>query len=268
MNSTPLQPSYSAPSRLLTVLEGRVVGEFVSMIAARPLLDRLPRGDGHPVLVMPGFTAGDRSTQPLRALLDRLGYRTYEWGLGLNMGPTPRIVQGIVELLDRISEAEHEPVTIIGWSLGGIYARELARRDPAVIKQVITLGSPIQMIPTDRSASTPKWEAAHHLHDPSVESGARDVDRPSLQVPDSSIYTRMDGIVNWKTCLVERGPTSENIEVHGSHCGLGFNPSVAFVVADRLAQPVGTWSPFRAPLVLKGLFPKPANLVGRLARAA
>ena len=249
-------------------MEGRVVGEFMSMIAARPILERLPRGDGHPVLVMPGFSASDRSTGPLRGLLDRLGYRTYEWGLGLNMGPTPRIVQGIVELLDRISAAEHEPVTIIGWSLGGIYARELARRDPSAVKQVITLGSPIQMIASDRSASTPKWESVRHLHDPVTERIARDSDRPALLVPDSSIYTRTDGVVHWKTCLVESGRTSENIEVYGSHCGLGFNPSVAYVVADRLAQPLGTWKRFKSPILLRGLFPRAANLVIGSGQAA
>jgi len=268
MASTPLQASYSAPSRILTALEGRAIGEFVSMIAAKPILDRLPKGDGHSVLVMPGFSASDRSTQPLRALLDRLGYDTHEWGLGLNMGPTPHVVHGIVRLLDRIGAVSNEPVTIIGWSLGGIYARELARLDPAAVKQVITLGSPIQMISTDRSASSPKWEAVQHLHDKSREYDVRDSDRPALLVPNTSIYTRTDGVVHWKTCLVESGAISENVEVHGSHCGLGFNPSVAFVLADRLAQPRGEWRPFRPPIALRGLFPKPANLVAGKTRAA
>jgi pimeloyl-ACP methyl ester carboxylesterase len=240
----------------------------MSMVATRPVLERLPRGNGHPVLVMPGFSASDSSTVPLRGLLDKLGYRTYEWGLGLNMGPTPHIVEGIVKLLDRISDAEHEPVTIIGWSLGGIYARELARRDPSAVKQVITLGSPIQMITTDTSASTPKWESVRHLHDPVMERTARDSERPPLRVPDTSIYTRTDGIVHWETCLIESGPTSENIEVHGSHCGLGFNPSVAYVVADRLAQPLGTWNRFKSPILLRGLFPRPANLVAGRSQAA
>jgi pimeloyl-ACP methyl ester carboxylesterase len=263
-----MQASYSAPSRLLTALEGRAIGEFVSMMATKPLLDRLPRGDGQPVLVLPGFSASDRSTQPLRALLGRLGYNAYEWGLGLNIGPTPQVVQGIVRLLDRISSSSNEPVTIIGWSLGGIYARELARLDPTAVKQVITLGSPIQMIATDRSASSPKWEAVQHLHDPSRDYDTRDSDRPPLRVPASSIYTRTDGVVHWKSCLIERGLTSENIEVHGSHCGLGFNPSVAYVLADRLILPAGRWRPFKPPIALRGLFPKPANLVAGKSRAA
>ncbi|MDH3754731.1 MAG: alpha/beta hydrolase, partial [Acidimicrobiia bacterium] len=88
----------------------------------------------------------------------------------------------------------------------------------------------------------------------------READRPVLAVPTTSIYTRTDGIVHWRTCLVRPGPISENVEVHGSHCGLGFNPAVAFVIADRLAQRADRWRPFRPPLWMRGAFPFPARV--------
>ncbi len=254
------ETAFEAPPLLLTLLESRAVLEYRTMRAMGSLLDRLPRGDGHPVLVLPGFTADDDSTAPLRALLRRLGYWTHGWRLGTNLGPTPEVVAGLARRFDEIAESAGRPISIVGWSLGGIYGREAARARPAHVRQVITLGSPIQMVRGDRSASSRVWESVRHRHAPGRERTVRESERPPLQVPASSIYTRTDGIVHWRTCLIERGPTSENIEVHGSHCGLGFNPSVAYAVADRLAQPEGGWRPFRPPLWLRGAFPRPARL--------
>ncbi len=229
------------------------------MTASMPWLNRLPRGDGHPVLVLPGFGASDRSTGPLRRLLRRLGYRTYSWRLGRNIGPTPEIVQGLVERLERVRRSNDAAVSVIGWSLGGIYARRMARQFPESVRQVITMGSPIRMVEGDRSAASGSWDAVRHLHDPDVVAQARREAHPPPQpVPTTAIYTRTDGIVWWKTCLVVPGPTSENVEVYGSHTGLGFNTSAVYVVADRLAQPASEWRPFRAPLWLRPAFPAPA----------
>ncbi|MDH3753034.1 MAG: alpha/beta hydrolase, partial [Acidimicrobiia bacterium] len=162
MNS---EESVSAPSRWLTALEVRAVAERAAMRATTPLLRRLPSGDGHPVLVLPGFTADDRSTALLRDLLDDLGYRTHGWGLGSNIGPTSEIAAGLRDLSADLARKESQPVSVIGWSLGGIYGRELARRRPETVRQVITLGSPIQMVPGDRSAATGLWDSLRHLHD-------------------------------------------------------------------------------------------------------
>jgi pimeloyl-ACP methyl ester carboxylesterase len=250
----------SAPPPWMAALEYRAMPERAQMSALRPLLSRLPNGDGHPVLVLPGFGASDRSTEPLRRVLRDLGYRVYGWGLGVNVGPTPRILEGLVRKLDRAYQRKNEPVTIVGWSLGGIYARELARAHPDMVRQVVTLGTPIQMIEADSSSAQPMWKAVSKYHASGFGQVLRDVDRPDLPVPSTSIYSRTDGIVNWKSCLIERTETSENIRVFGSHCGLGFNAAAIVAIADRLAQPLGDWERFSAPWWLRGAFPFAADL--------
>ena len=250
----------AAPPPWLAALEVRAIGERVHMSGVLPLLRRLPTGDGHPVLVLPGFSASDRSTVPLRDLLRRLGYRTYGWGLGANVGPTRRVIDGLVHRLDRAYERRREPVSIIGWSLGGIYARELARARPDVVRQVITLGSPIQMIEADSSSAQPMWEAMSRYHSPEFRRDMREVHRPALTLPNTSIYSRTDGVVSWQACLVKRTATSENVRVYGSHCGLGYNAAAITVIADRLAQPAGTWHHFSPPWFLRSMFPKPSDL--------
>ncbi len=257
---TATEARVEAPSAVLTALEVRAVAERGAMAAALPLLQRLPRGDGHPVLVLPGFVASDRSTAPLRRLLRDLGYAPFGWKLGQNLGPTPEIVAGMLARFERIATHHDQPVSVVGWSLGGIYGRELARRYPEAVRQVVTLGSPIHMRPGDRSAASRSWRAVRDRHDPAVlDRSIPEMERPPLRVPATSVYTRSDGIVHWTTCLIESTTTSENVEVYGSHCGLGFNPWSVYVVADRLAQERGHWSPFRAPLWLRGGYPRPAQ---------
>ncbi len=243
------------PAKIFTALESRSGLEYTSWNASRRLLERLPKGDGHPVLVLPGFTAADGSTLQLRALLRRLGYRTFGWKLGNNLGPTPQIVRGLEARLLEIAEKEEQPITIIGWSLGGIYARDLARQHPDLVRQVITLGSPIRMTPGDPSAASRLWETLEPLHDTRAVGRIGEQDEP-MPVPSTAVYTRSDGVVHWRLCLEVKGPQSESVEVFGSHCGLGFNTSVAIVVADRLAQDVSKWKRFRAPIWALAAFPR------------
>lgn len=244
---------------IYTALEARAALEYPLFAVLQPMLENLPHGDGHPVLVLPGFTAADRSTVPMRGWLRRLGYRTYGWKLGANLGPTPRIVQGLEQRFQSIVDREQRRVSIVGWSLGGIFGRELARNHPDEVRQVVTLGSPIRMLPTDRSAAKPMWDSLQDLHDQEAIALMSDPNRPALPVPTTSVYTRSDGIVHWKMCLEARTDTSENVEVFGSHCGLGFNPQVAMVVSDRLAQAEGHWTHFRPPLWARSAFLRPAE---------
>ena len=241
-------------------MELRAIGERASMSFAAPLRRLLPRGDGHHVIVLPGFTADDRSTRPLRLLLRDIGYHSHGWRLGDNVGPTPAILEGLYGLLERIHRDALAPVSIIGWSLGGIYARELARATPEHVRQVITLGSPIQMIDQDSSSVQGTYDSLKHLHDPSVQRHVRDAFLPMLAVPATSIYSRTDGVVKWQASLIPRTERSENIRVNGSHCGLGFSNSVAYAIADRLAQPEGEWRHFQAPPWLRTSFPPAQDL--------
>ena len=258
--TAPGAAAFRAPPIWKRLLEARAFGEYAALWAARPFTRTLPRGDGHGVIVLPGFTAGDRSTEPLRRTLRSLGYHTFGWRLGPNLGPTAAIVDGIVDLLGRAYDKTGAAVSIVGWSLGGIYARELARSYPRAVRQVITLGSPIQMIQADDSAAGPLFDSLRRLHTSETYRTVRDCERPPLSVPATSIYTRLDGVVSWRSCLIEHTDNSDNIEVLGSHSGLGFNPSVIYAIADRLALPADDWRPFTPPLRLRAMYPRPHHL--------
>jgi pimeloyl-ACP methyl ester carboxylesterase len=240
----------SAPSARLLAMEQRVLFEMGALLAATPALRALGRGDRHPVLVMPGFTAGDDSTALLRYVLRTWGYWAHGWRLGSNMGPTAATLGGMRDRLESLHERHERKVTLIGWSLGGIYARGLAREMPERVRQVITLGSPIQMGPEDRSAVSSLVDRLEHRFDPALDRKPDHVLGP-LPVPSTSIYSRTDGIVRWQTCLDVADDQHDNVEVRGSHVGLGFNPAALFVIADRLAQPEDGWRPFRPPVAFR-----------------
>ena len=204
-------------------------------LAALPLAPALPRGDGHPVLVLPGLLAGDGST--LRSGACCVAWATGDgWGLGRNIGPTAAVVRGLDELLEAMAGRAGRRVTLVGWSLGGIYARTLARRRPQLVRQVVTLGSPFRLTSAHQSRATRAFQRFSHLH---VQPTLLPLEREAapLQVPATSIYSRWDGIVAWRACLDTPGERAENIEVIGSHLGLGHNPAVVWAVCDRLALP-------------------------------
>jgi pimeloyl-ACP methyl ester carboxylesterase len=230
------------------------MAELGSLSWAWPILARAPRGDGHPVLVLPGLGAGDLSTAALRRFLRHLGYRTYGWRLGTNLGPTDKAVEGMPARLERICHSNGQPVSILGWSLGGIFARRLARQTPDSVRQVITLGSPIRLKNLRHSHARIFYEMLSHKHVEEISPPLEDGLGP-LPVPATSIYSRLDGIVAWRACLDEASTFAENIEVRAAHHGFGYHPAVLYVVADRLAQAPGEWSPFRRPDRLRLAFP-------------
>lgn len=246
-------------------MESRAVFELGAIAAASPLLRTFGRGDSHPVLVLPGFLAGDSSTVPLRSVLQSQGYWVHGWQLGRNLGPTAHIVDGLVERLRILHDRHDQPVSLIGWSLGGIYARRLARRFPDAVRQVITLGSPFRINPDDRSAASLLYDQLRPTHIVSSDELTPGLGGGHLQVPTTAIYTRTDGVVRWWQCIESIGPQRENIEVRGSHSGLGFNPAVIYAISDRLRRPVDDWRPFRPPPGSRYFFPEPADWRSDLA---
>ncbi len=251
------------PPRLYLVSElGRATVEFGAMVVSRPLLHRAPAGRGQPVLVLPGFLADDSSTLALRRYLRRLGHYVHGWRLGRNLGPTAHIVDGLSRRLGELADRHGQSASLVGWSLGGMFARELARRHPDLVRRVITLGSPFRSPGPLRTHATSRFEALAAHHVPAGELPPAERDREPLPVPLSAIYTRTDGVVPWRSCLVEAGGTQENIEVLGSHCGLGHNPAALWAVADRLAQPPRCLRPFEPPSGWRRLFPFPASFPG------
>jgi pimeloyl-ACP methyl ester carboxylesterase len=223
---------------------------------AAPWLARAPRGEAHGVLVLPGLLATDTSTAPLRRFLRGLGHTVWGWRLGRNLGPTKQILDGMPRALDLLAERTGSPVSVIGWSLGGIYARELARSHPDTIRQVITLGSPFALADPRQSRAHTAFRSRAHLHarewTPSWDKLARPV-----PVPSTAVYSRRDGIVHWRSCIAPESDTHENVQVRCAHIGFGVDPATLWLLADRLAQPSGHRTPFRPPAMLRPFFPRP-----------
>ncbi|MFT3805793.1 esterase/lipase family protein [Arenimonas sp.] len=230
------------PSALLMAMEGRAIFEWASFALAWPLLKQAPRGDGHPVLVLPGLAAGDTSTRPLRHFLEHLGYAAYPWNQGPNFGPRDHVIKGLVDRVRALQKKHDRKVSLIGWSLGGAMANALALRMPERIRQVITLGSPL----TGHPKGTNVWRVFE------LVSGFRHDDPRLMElvsgeasVPTTSIMSKTDGIVSWRMSLARESRIAENIEVSATHLGMGANPAVLWVIADRLAQAENRWKPFK-----------------------
>ena len=243
------------PSLFLQMLESRALPELGAYAWLYPMLHLAPRGDGHPVLVLPGFLTTGAATFPLRHFLKILGYKGHRWKLGRNLGP---VGYKEYEILQRVKELRHrygKKVSLIGWSLGGLYARELAWMAPDDVRSVITLGTPFR----HHQATAVTWlyedlTGQEQAHMP--EELRQRMDQPP-PVPSTAIYSRSDGVVPWR-CSVERpAEFAENVRVEGSHCGLGHNPLVLWAIADRLAQPEGKWRPFSRRGLRGLLYPKP-----------
>lgn len=232
------------PSAWLLALELRAFWEFGALLPSWPLLSRAPRGDGHAVMVFPGLSANDASTVPLRHYLQSLGYKPWGWEQGFNFGPRAGVLEEARDSLVRTFKATGRKVSLIGWSLGGVYARELAKEMPDMVRGVITLGTPF----AGTHRSTNAWRVYELASGRSIEREAENYDLPAAPpVPTTSLFSRTDGVVAWQGSIQapsKSNPHTENIEVLASHIGLGVNPSAWWAIADRLAQPEGQWSPF------------------------
>jgi pimeloyl-ACP methyl ester carboxylesterase len=236
-----------APSLWLRSREWRSALEYVVTRLSGDLIARWPHGDGHHVLVIPGFLAGGESTRVLRDVLRRLGYQPHDWRLGYNLGYRPSMTGQLPARLHELRErGDGKRVSIIGWSAGGIYARELARAFPDDVRMVITMGSPFRGNPHASHA----WRLWRLLNpgDKAAEiqtAAARNKREQPLAVPTTCIYSKSDGIVAWECCTSLPAPRTENVEVHSSHLGYGHSVETLYVIADRLAQSEDRWRPYQ-----------------------
>jgi pimeloyl-ACP methyl ester carboxylesterase len=229
--------AFAAPSLTLFGVEFlRAAFEYAGMRCMDSA--RLPSGDGHPVVIFPGLATDKTATGPLKQFLDGLGYTAYDWGRGFNTGPRGDPDSWLDELADHVGAltgAHRERVSFVGWSLGGIYARELAKKRPERVRRVVTIGTPLSGALEHTNVG---W--VYRLvsgHRPQLDETLLRRLRTAPPVPTTAIYSRTDGVVAWQACIQEGpGDYVENIEVQGSHCGLGWNAQVLEILADRLRR--------------------------------
>ena len=257
---TPGQAGHDAPLTWFDAVRDLFLG--VADAAALPTgffaLSRVPKGDGHAVLVLPGFLSPDQPTWPLRWYLTQLGYRVHPWGLGYNMGFSTTYhydIEALVEhrLKEVFIESGDQKISLIGWSLGGLYAKILARRYPNLIRDVIALGSPISGDTSKVSVTRIyEWVSKMQFGNPEFARKLREFTRPLEGVPITAMYCRKDGVVPWRNAREKPGPLVQNIEVAAAHIAMGFDAFVLYLIAHRLAKSAaGTWRPLDVPMLAR-----------------
>lgn len=244
---TDMDEGPTAPSWLWALLEApRALSEASALLPASAMLKGLPDGDGHAVMTLPGFLASDRSMRTVRRYLRGWDYDAHRWEMGRNLGLS--LERDIEQLLDarlrEISEQSDGKVSLVGWSLGGMFARELARRNPDHVRSVITLGSPI-----GDPKATNAWRlfeavSGINIDHEHVKKRVEQIREPVDGIPMTAIYSTSDAVVSSDIAKLPQGDLVENIGVAASHFGMGFNPTVFFAIADRLRQMEGQWEPF------------------------
>jgi pimeloyl-ACP methyl ester carboxylesterase len=224
-----------APTAWRLLGESRALLELPRLVGSLPGLLARPRGEGRAVRVLPGFGAGDASTAVLRTYLGRIGHRAAGWGLGTNDGDVPALIPRVVELARRAADEAGHPVRLVGWSLGGVLAREAAREAPEAVARVVTLGSPVVGGPKYTAAGA--WYARQGYDLDAIEAEVEARNAVPIRVPVTAVYSRSDAVVAWQACIDRVSPDVEHVEVRSTHLGLGLSAEVFGIVADRLAVP-------------------------------
>lgn len=213
-------------------------------IPYKKIFTKTAKGDGHPIMVLPGFMGSETSTKALRLYLEKSGYDVYDWGMGRNFGKI-EYLDLLLARLDEIHFQTGREVSLIGWSLGGVYARQVAKERPDKIRQLITMGSPFSGLTEPNNIS---WlyslvsggKKVKHINQSFLDS----LPAPA-PVPTTAIYSKSDGIVHWKMCMEpEETDIHQNIEVRGSHIGMGANFSILRILDDRLSKDKYNWERF------------------------
>ncbi len=232
-------PTASRPSRFATFMELRAPLDWATLLVRAPQLRKAPR-DGRPVMLLPGYAADESSMRPLGRYLRYLGYDVHDWALGRNRGRVDHYTQLIGERTQQLYETLGEaPLTLIGWSLGGVIAREAARLFPPYVREVITLGTPVIGGPK-YTAAAGRYAASARLDLDEFEKEVHARNSAGIRQPITSIYSKLDGVVGWQASIDNYNPQARNIEVNSSHFGLGANGRVWRLIADILAESGGS----------------------------
>jgi len=246
-------PHIGQPSLYYSLLEPRALLEAALLPASLPLLLQAPRGDGHPVLLLPGFLADEKSLFVLKRFLQNKGYEVHTWGLGRNLGFRSKHASALPQKIRYLHHVTGRKVSLVGWSLGGVFSLYGAESTLECVRAIVTLGSPVSVDAAGSQSpravkalyrlASHRLGAAAHVMQPRAKALR---ERRRLAIPTSCLYSLGDGVVPPQEATIDGDPAlHENIQVSGSHLGLGFNGIVLAIVADRLAQPEGEWKPFQ-----------------------
>jgi pimeloyl-ACP methyl ester carboxylesterase len=220
------------PSRWATAAEALSGLQAIRLIGQTPRLARTPRGHGAPVILTPGLGASDASLLPLRRFLRDRGYHARSAGLGRISANVPELA---AQLLVRTMEVQRQTgrkVTLIGWSMGGILSREVARERPELVERIITFGTPVTGGPAHTAFGRGLTDEDRALIDERIEHRSR----VEIRVPITAIWSRHDGVVAPAACIDHRSPQVEHVEVSSTHLGMGIDPDVWRTIADRLGR--------------------------------
>ncbi len=241
------QPAIEPPALYKLAAECRIAVEAPLFLSVPWRRLPVPKGDGHPVVLLPGFMTPDASMRPLARELSKLGYRAETWGEGFNLGSKPQLMERLITKLETLRAKTGMQVSLVGWSLGGIMSRKLAVKRPNLIRRVIMLGSPIHGTATSTRVGA-LMAMVEKTRKTTVIQRRGTPTRPApCKVPVVSLFNQFDAIANWKNCFETESPNAENIHVTASHFGFGMNPAVMQVLTDRLAQPRSGFHPYHAP---------------------
>lgn len=248
------------------LLELRAPIEALSLLPTMPLLRMAPKGEGQPVIVIPGFLATDNSTYVLRRYLKQQNFNAYGWTMGRNPGLRQDLYLRLEERVIELFGQYQEKISLVGWSLGGLYARILAHHLPDYVRQVITLGSPFNLVqpkdPSEVQISGPILKIYERLN-PNIKTDPLMNGEPLWElpppVPSTSIYSESDGIAAWNYCVDPLTPITENLRIMGSHTGMTHNPLVYYAISERLSQQQGQWRPFDTKWFHRILYLRAAN---------
>ncbi len=233
---TIMNDEISPPGPMLQLLEGRAGAEAGRLMLALPLIRmQAKKGSGEPVLVLPGFMADDHSTFILRQYLKSIGYVTYPWGLGVNRKRMLDFLPPIEQQVRNLVDQHQQKVNLVGWSRGGILAREIARDHPDLIDRVITIGSPVKG-GVSISSIGPLVRRETGLTSHELSSMLKLRQQTKIKVPIRAIYSKLDGIVAWKACIDDINDDVEHFEIRGSHVGMGSNVEVFKLLSKLLAE--------------------------------
>lgn len=225
-------PQHVRPSDLYKELG--VVRDLAWSVIRAPSLWGASIGAQRPVLVLPGFRCDDRATSVIRAYLRRRGFDPQGWDLGVNRGNVNSLLPKLGDLTDRLAQRAGQPVGLVGWSLGGYLAREIARDHPQAVHRVVTLGSPVVGGPKYTLAARHYIRAKIDLDDIEAQVAARYQRR--LETPVTAIYSRDDGVVHWTACIDRVSPRVEHVPIRCSHIGFAFHADALRITSDRLAR--------------------------------